>query len=70
MAEMFAMENDRVASEPGRAMSTYWPGKKRNSSGCASASTRCRMSWVTASLDTTVPTARWIGSPERIISSS
>ena len=67
---MFAIEKDRVSSESGSRMSTYWPGKKRNSSGASSASTRWRMSCVTASLATTVPTAFWIGSPERIISSS
>ena len=51
-------------------MSTYWPGKNLISAGSISRSTRCRMSWVTASLDTTSATPCWIGRPERIISSS
>ncbi len=68
--DVFAIENDRVASVPGIAMSTYWPGKNVISVGSTSRSTRCRMSWVTGSLDTTSATASWIGSPERIMSSS
>ncbi len=64
------MEKDRTASVPGMAMSMYWPGKNLISSGSIIRSTRCRMSWVTASLDTTSATPCWIGRPERIISSS
>ena len=51
-------------------MSMYWPGKNLIQSGSISRSTRCRMSCVTASLDTTSATPCWIGRPERIISSS
>ena len=68
--EVFAIENDRVASVPGMAMSMYWPGKNFTSSGSISRSTRCRRSCVTGSLDTTSATACWIGSPDLIISSS
>ncbi len=71
LAVTFAIENDLLSSVPGMPMSTYWPGKKRNSSASAgSSSTRWRMSCVTLSLATTVVTALWIGSPDRIISSS
>ena len=68
--EVFAIEKDRVASVPGTAMSTYWPGKNVISAGSMSRSTRCRRSCVTGSIDTTSATAFWMGSPERIISSS
>ncbi len=67
---MFAIENERVTSVPGTAMSMYWPGKKVISAGSISRSTRCRRSCVTASIDTTSATAFWMGSPDRIISSS
>ena len=68
--EVFAIEKDRISSVPGTAMSMYWPGKNLISSGSSSRRIRCRMSWVTASLDTTSATPCWIGRPERIISSS
>ena len=68
--EVFAIENDRTASVSGMAMSMYCPGKNLISSGSSSRSTRWRMSWVTASLDTTSATPCWMGRPERIISSS
>ena len=64
------MENERVAPDPGTSMSMYWPGKNLTSAGSISFSTRCRMSWVTGSLDTTSATACVIGRPERIMSSS
>ena len=67
---MLAMEKDRVSSVPGTVMSTYWPGKNFSSAGPVSRSTRCRMSWVTGSLDTTSASASWIGRPFLIISSS
>ena len=68
--EVLAIEKERTAPVSGIAMSMYWPGKNLISVGSISRSTRCRMSWVTASLDTTSVTACWIGRPERIISSS
>ncbi len=68
--EVFAIEKDRVASVPGMAKSMYWPGKNLISSGSISRRIRWRMSWVTASLDTTSAMPCWIGRPERIISSS
>ena len=42
-------------------MSTYWPGQYAISFGSTSLSTRCRMSWVTWSLESTSATASWIG---------
>ena len=67
---VLAMENERTASVPGMVKSMYWPGKNLIWSGSTSRTTRCRMSCVTASLDTTSTTPCWIGRPERIISSS
>ena len=68
--EVFAIENDRVASVPGTAMSMYCPGKNLTSAGSISRSTRCRRSCVTGSLATTSARACWMGRPDLIISSS
>ena len=57
LLDTLAMENDRDMSVPGRAMSTYCPGQYAISVGSISLSTRCRMSWVTCSFDTTSATA-------------
>ena len=56
LLEMLAIENDRVSSVPGTAMSTYWPGQNAISVGSISLSTRWRMSWVTGSFETTSAT--------------
>ena len=70
LLEVLAIENERTWSVPGTAMSMYWPGKNLTSAGSTRRSTRCRMSCVTGSFETTSATACWIGRPERIISSS
>ena len=58
-AGVHATEKDRLSSVPGMVMSKYWPGKYATFYGSTSWSTRCRMSWVTGSLDATCATARW-----------
>ena len=67
---VLAIENDRVTSASGIAMSTYWPGQYSICCGSTSRTTRWRMSCVTRSTDTTSATACWIGWPARIMSSS
>ena len=70
LADVLAIENDRVSFVPGTAISTYCPGKNLKSSVSTSLSTRCRMSCVTGLLATTSATASLIGSPDLIMSSS